>query len=196
MTLGSRDAGLTEAGRRREKHELAIALLRTAPATPEKRDLLGATDHWRKAADNPPIETSPRGAFSHDAPQPHRVADALEFVRTEFLVIEGSAGETMCQFWHHHGIGRGDSLNPRGQVHCLSDGHAFLRASLADHLADHHEAGGDPDPDLRTQWNGQLHRCDRVDQRKPSADGPLSIVLVGLRIAEIDKRSIAHKLGD
>ncbi len=48
----------------------------------------------------------------------------------------------------------------------------------------------------RTQWNGQLHRRDRVNQPKPGADGPLSIVLVGLRIAEIDKRSIAHKLGD
>ena len=36
----------------------------------------------------------------------------------------------------------------------------------------------------------------RADQRKPGADGPLGIVLVGLRIAEIDERSIAHILGD
>ena len=88
-------ARLTETGGRREKDELAIALLCAVPATPEKHDLLGATDQRRKAADNPPIEASPRGAFPHDAPQPRRIADALEFVQPEFLVVEGGAGETM-----------------------------------------------------------------------------------------------------
>ena len=41
--------------------------------------------------------------------------------------------------------------------------------------------------------------CDRghrLDQRKSGTNGPLSIVFVGFRIAEIDERSIAHILGN
>ena len=92
----------------------------------------------RQAADNPAIEAPARCAFTCDAPQPHRIRDALEFVQPELLVIERGTGETMGQFRHHHGIGRCHSLNPCGQVQCLSDCDAFLRAALADQLAYHH----------------------------------------------------------
>ncbi len=88
-------ARLAETRRRREKDELAIAVRCVVPATPEQRDLLGATDQRRQAADNPAIEASPHGAFTCDAPRPRGIRDALEFVQPELLVIEGRAGETM-----------------------------------------------------------------------------------------------------
>ena len=38
--------------------------------------------------------------------------------------------------------------------------------------------------------------ADRVDHRQPGADRPLGIVLMRLRVAEIDQHAVAHVLGD
>src|ERR1700722_20611524 len=141
------------------------------------------------------MEASPLCAFTYDAPQPHRIRDALEFVQPELLVIEGRAAETTGQFRHHHGIGRCDSLNPCGQVQRLSDSNAFPRTALANQLAYHDHARGNADPDLREDRERKPDRGHRVDQCKSGTDGSFGIVLVCLRVAEVDQYAVAHALG-
>ena len=46
-----------------------------------------------------------------------------------------------------------------------------------------------------SEREGQLDRGHRVDQCKPGTDGSLGIILVCLRIAEIDEYAVAHVLG-
>jgi hypothetical protein len=67
----------------------------------------------------------------------------------------------------------------------------FLRWACADQIADNHQPGGDPD--ARLQFDGfDIKATDSVDGPQPRPNRPLGIVLVGLRIAEIDQHAIAH----
>jgi hypothetical protein len=52
--------------------------------------------------------------------------------------------------------------------------------------ADDHQPGGDPDP--RVELLGVTQLRHPIDQRQPTARGALGVVLVRLRITEINQR--------
>jgi len=71
----------------------------------------------------------------------------------------------------------------------------FLCRSFADQIAADHQPGGDPYVNL------QLHRpnieaTDRGNRVQPRPDRPLRVVLMGLRVAEIDQHCVADGLAD
>jgi hypothetical protein len=69
-----------------------------------------------------------------------------------------------------------------------------LRGARTDQIADHDQAAGDTQ--VHTQWFRRREPADRVDHGKPGPHRPLRIVLMRLRIAEIDQHPVAHVLGD
>ena len=71
---------------------------------------------------------------------------------------------------------------------------ALLRRAIADQVADHDEPGGDAEP--HAQILARWQSADRLDHREPGAHGPLGIVLMRLRLAEIDQHPVAHVFGD
>ena len=91
-------------------------------------------------------------------------------------------------------FGRGQGLQPGGEVRRLADDPALLCGTLADQIADHGEPGGDAEP--HAQILARRQSADRLDHRQPGAHRPLGIVLMRLRIAEIDQHPVAHVLGD
>ena len=62
------------------------------------------------------------------------------------------------------------------------------------HLADDHEAGGNPDP--RLQRRARLQCSHRRHQFKRRSNRALGIVLVRFRIAKINYGSVAVRVGD
>ena len=72
----------------------------------------------------------------------------------------------------------------------------LLRRALADQIADHDQPGGDADPHLQIRASTPAERPTASITRQPGADRPLGIILVGLRVAEIDQHPVAHVLGD
>ena len=133
---------------------MAIAFLCVFPAAPQQANLLGPADQRGQALRGPAIEASSSPAFACDAPQHRRIGNSLEFTRPEVVVVECGARKTTGQFGHHHGIWRRHSLNSCRQIQCLTDGNPFLRTALTDQFANHHQARGDADPDLRLDRQG------------------------------------------
>jgi hypothetical protein len=109
---------------------------------------------------------------------------------------------------HDDGPGIGESLQARCQVRRLADDPAFLRLAFADQVADHDEAGGDADANPepvpgrppaqggRSGDGGRVEPSDRGDGIEAGAHGPLGIIFVGARKAEINQHAVAHVFGD
>ena len=88
----------------------------------------------------------------------------------------------------------GQRLQPGGKVGGLTDDPALLRRAFADQVADHGEPRGDAEPHAQILAPRQL--ANRRDYRQAGPHRPLGIVLMRLRVAEIDQHPVAHVLGD
>ena len=123
-----------------------------------------------------------------------RLGKAGERLRAEICELEQPADLPARRFGDDERVRRGQRLQPGGEVRRLADDPALLRGALADQIADHGEPGGDAEP--HAQILPRRQSADRLDHRQPGAHRPLGIVLMRLRIAEIDQHPVAHVLGD
>src|ERR1700730_15142650 len=88
-------------------------------------------------------------------------------------------------------------LQTRRKVRRLTnDGLLLSSAYGTDNIADHNQAGGDPDAHLQPAWGARIELWHSLDNSQPRANSTLSIKFMRARIAEIDEDAIAHKLGD
>jgi hypothetical protein len=88
----------------------------------------------------------------------------------------------------------GQRLQTGGEVRCFPDDRLLLRRALADQIADDYQPGGDPD--TRLELDGfDIEATDSVDRAQPRPDRPLGVVLMRLRVAEIDQYAVAHVPG-
>ena len=69
-----------------------------------------------------------------------------------------------------------------------------MRRPRANQITDHDEPAGDTEPHVQPLRRGEL--ADRVDHREPGSHRPFGVVLMRLRIAEINQHAVAHILGD
>ena len=92
------------------------------------------------------LEAAVGGAFALDHEGGDRLCEALDPGRTEVGQLEQTADQPPGRLADDDAAGRGQRLQPGGKVRRLADHGALLRLALADRLADHHEAGRDPDP--------------------------------------------------
>ena len=88
-------------------------------------------------------------------------------------------------------------MQARRQVRRLANNVAFLRVAFADQVASHHLSGRDAHP--HGERRGALARiqsADRLDQVESRTDGPLGVVFVRPRPAEISQCPVAHVFGE
>lgn len=88
----------------------------------------------------------------------------------------------------------GQRLQAGGEVWRLADDTALLRGTRTDQIANDDETGGDADPHTQRLLCGEP--ADRIDHAKTGAGRAFGIVLMRLRIAEINEHAVAHILGD
>src|SRR5271166_2746159 len=119
------NARLSESRRRREKNDLSIAFSHVVPTAPQEANLFAATDERCQTLCDAGFESTPGPAFANHPPQPRRARNSLEFVQPEVFIVEGGAGERTSQFRDHNRVWRRCGLNPRSQIQCLADSHAF-----------------------------------------------------------------------
>src|SRR4029077_15569078 len=79
----------------------------------------------------------------------------------------------------------GQGLRPGGEVRRFPDNRLLLSRTLADQIADDHQPGGDPDARLKL-GGFDIEPTDSVDGAQPRPDCPLGVVLMRLRVAEIN----------
>ena len=110
-------------------------------------------------------------------------------------VLEEIADQPACARGDHHRVRLGQGLQAGGQVRRFADDRLFLRRAFADQIADNHQPGGDPD--ARLQLDGlDVEATHRIDRAQPRSHRPLGVVLMRLRVAEIDQYAVAHVPGD
>ena len=120
----------------------------------------------------PFTSTAPRSRYSKRSPTSRRVPAAITTVS---------------------GLGQG--LQTGGEVRRLADDRLLLRRSCADQIADDDQPGGDADARLQLD-RFDIEAADSVDRAQPRAHRPLGVVLMRLRVAEIDQHAVAHVPGD
>jgi hypothetical protein len=92
--------------------------------------------------------------------------------------------------------GFGQSLQACREVGGLANHRLFLRRAFADQITDHDKSGGDADADGEPLRSTGLQARHRSCYFQPRPHRPLGIVLMCLRIAEIDQHPVAHEFGD
>jgi hypothetical protein len=92
--------------------------------------------------------------------------------------------------------GLGQSLQARGEVGGLADHRLLLRRAFADEIADDDKPGGNTDADGERLCSTGLQARHRRCYFQPRPHRALGVVLMRLRIAEIDQHPVAHEFGD
>ncbi len=123
------------------------------------------------------------------------VSDALDLNGAEIAVLEEIADQTARAPGDHDSIRLGQSLQSGGEVGRFTDDRLFLRGSFANQIADDHQPRGDPDARLQLD-RFDIEATDNVDGAEPRPHRPLGVVLMRLRVAEIDQYAVAHVPGD
>ena len=125
-----------------------------------------------------------------------RPGQALEVLWAEIGKFEQVAQQLPRALGNDDAVGRGDPLQPCGEVRRVADDAALLRLSRPQKIADDHNPRRDPDPHMQRRSRGRLQLRRGLDDREPGAHRALRVMLVRLRIAEIGEHAVAHVFGD
>ncbi len=194
LAQGGRETRFADPGLAADQNHLPLACGGAPPAAQQQLDFLLPPDERGQRSRAQRLEAAQDAALADDAPGALRLGEAGERPAPKIRDLEEGADLPPRALGDDKRIRRGECLKPCGEVRCLADDTAFLRRARADQIADHREAAGDAETHPQRPRRRQM--ADRVDDRKPGAHRPLGVVLVRLRIAEVDKQPIAHVLRD
>src|SRR5262245_51902748 len=123
--------------------------------------------------------------LAFDPPGGEGFCEALEPLLTKISQPEQTAGQPARRLTDDPAARSRQRLQPGCQVRGLADHRLLLGGTLADQLADHDQAGGNADPGHERGVHRRLQSRQCIDDREPSADCPLGLVLMGVRPAEV-----------
>ena len=187
-----RQSRLADARLTGEQHHLAFAGLCLRPAPQQQFEFFFPPDKFRQAARVESLEAAFHRSRSQRRPGSHRPRDALEVLCPKVLKLEQIAHELAGAFGNHDAVRLRNALQARRKVRRLAYDGLLLRSARPDQVADDHQSGCDAD--ARLQGRVGLQSTHSSDQLQPRAHGSLCVVLVGLRITEVDQHPIAHVL--
>ena len=179
-----------------QQHALALARLGLRPALQEQRQLLVAPDHRQERRSAHRFEPALDRPLGLDRERPDRLADAFELALTQGLELKAGPKQPPRRIGDHHLAGGSSRLQARCKIRSVADHRLLLRGTLADQIADHHEAGCDADPSGQSLARRRLQLADRFGERQSRPNRPLRFVLVRPRIPEVGQHTVAHELGD
>ena len=196
LAQGRQHARLADAGLAREQRDLVLAFGGATPAVEQQRHLAVAPDKGRHGFRARRIEPADIFSFAHHQPGGDRDLETLQFARAQRDQFERPAEQPPRRFGDHHAAGFGQRLHPRRQIRCIADHRLLLRRPFSDQIADHHEAGGNPDARLQLVAGMGLRRADHRRDFQSRPHRPPGIVLMGAREAEIGQNAVAHEAGN
>ena len=142
------------------------------------------------------LEATARPALAYGTPCSHRLGEALQLVGAEIGQVEQLADQPSSRGRDDHCAGLSQRLQTCRQVWHVANDHLFARRPFANQVAHHRKPCGDPDPRLQPNVRVGLKLSKHLNQREPGPHGPLGIVLVRFRPAEVGENAVAQILGD
>jgi len=137
-----------------------------------------------------------RRSFPQNSPRHHRLGKSLEFERSEVFAHEHIAEQPKRAGGDDRGVRGYHALQASGEVRSPPDDDLLLCRILSDSIPgdDHARCNSNPHLQRLSIWEQKLaHLCHELEA---GPNGPFSIVLVRLRVAEIHKKTVAHEAGD
>jgi hypothetical protein len=181
-----------DAGLPRNQDDLAFAAPCSLPAAEQDLELLLTPDQGGQTLAMQRFEAALDHTGSDCCPGPNRSGETLETVRAKVFKLEQGAEQPPRALANDDSVRFGDALQPRRQVRRLAKDTALLRIAGPDQIADHHEPGRNPRADLERPGSARLQPRHRADDVEPGPHRPLGVVLVRMRIAEVDQHAVAH----
>ena len=170
-----------------DQHHPSLAGLRLLPATDQQLQLLGAADERHRPRAQC-LEAAHNSALAQYLPSRDRRGHALKFDLAEIPIVEQVAGQPAGTGGDHDGVGLGQDLQASGEIWRITGD-----IVLDDFAADDHQPGGDPHPHVKVF--GLIELRHPIDQHQTASRGALGIILVRLRIAEVDQHAVTHVAG-
>src|SRR6516164_1491140 len=189
------DAGLADAGLAGDQHDLTVSRLGAHPAPQQQVDFLLTPDQRGQGRAAQRLEAARDGARTQYLPSRHRRGDALDLDAAEIAALEEIADQPARARGDNDRPRLGQGLQTSREVWGLADDRLLLSRAFADQIADHYQPGGDPDPRLEVD-GFDVEPADSLDDTQTGSYSALGIVLMRLRVAEINKHAVAHVLGD
>src|SRR5215213_2397752 len=163
---------------------------RLAVAPSQRRQLLAATDQWRRGPLGQ-IHSRP-AAGPEQPPDRHRIGLALDPDGRELLVLEQRPGGPPGRLPHDDPVDRGDALQPCRRVDHVTD-HPLAVGGGGE--GDQRLTGVDADPHRQLGGGmGLVQLGDRVEHAQRAPYRPLRVVLVDRRDTEDGHDGVADEL--
>jgi len=140
------------------------------------------------------VVTAFDSVWLQDRPCSNRLLDTLDSSQAQVGELIEIAKQAPRGVGDDDGIGLGECENARGEVWCLAENVALLRVARPDQIADHDKARRNTNSDLQSgrAWK----RAHGLDQFETGANGALGVVLVSIRISEIDEDAVTAEACD
>ncbi len=129
-------------------------------------------------------------------PARHRVRETLEGNRLARAQLKHPTKAAAGARADNDGVGRGDLLQPCGEIRRLAHDHRLRRDAGPDQVADHDQPGSDADANL-DRGLGRRQRCPQApEDGQRHVNRALGIVLMRFRPAEAGEYAVAVIRGD
>jgi hypothetical protein len=172
-----------------DQHHPSFAVLPLLPEASQQLDFLVTPDK-RRFPRAQRLEPAQHPALANDPPRGLRLGKPGKRLRPKIGEIEQPADLPARRLSDDERVRHGHGLQPGGEVRRLADNATLLCRTLANQVANYGEPGGDAEPHAQILVRRQF--ANRLDHRQPGAHRPLGIVLMRLRVAEIDQHAVAH----
>ena len=154
-----------------------------------------ATLHGEKPAPRGHLQPGPRPALVQHLVDRHRRRDAPDGVHAEIAAVEVARDQPVRRRADHHRVGRGQGLQPRGDVRRNAD-RSVLHTLAGRKGAGHDQAGVDANPDVQVdavlRLKAAVELLDGLDDPESGTHGPLGVVLMRRRESEVDHDAVAQ----
>jgi hypothetical protein len=186
---GLGEARLANARLARHEYDLALPRFRLVPAPHEQRHLLVAADE-RRCCRAQRLEPALHHARAHHLVRVHAIGEALCLDAAEIAVLKQTAHQTAGGCIDDDGARRRRGLQTSSEIRRLANNSLLLSCARSNEIADYNQPGANANADLERFNAAQF--ANRFDKCQSASDRALGVVLMRLRITEIDQHAVAH----